>query len=42
MQMMWNGHINIQYDSMKGIEQYLVKYISKYEPSFSAGESTKK
>ena len=29
----WDGHMNIQYVTKKGIEQYLVKYISKVEPS---------
>ena len=33
MLLLWDGHINIQYVTKKGIEQYLVKYISKVEPS---------
>ena len=31
--LLWDGHLNIQYVTKKGIEQYLVKYISKVEPS---------
>ena len=31
--LLWDGHINIQYITQRGIEQYLVKYISKVEPS---------
>ena len=30
---LWDGHINVQYVTQTGIEQYLVKYISKVEPS---------
>ncbi|CAF1074181.1 unnamed protein product [Brachionus calyciflorus] len=33
--LLWNGHVNVQYVTKKGIEQYLVKYISKIEPTFS-------
>jgi hypothetical protein len=33
---LWNGHINIQYITQRGIEQYLVKYISKIEPTLLA------
>jgi hypothetical protein len=29
----WDGHMNIQLVTKKGLEQYLVKYISKVEPS---------
>ena len=31
--LLWDGHMNIQFVTKKGIEQYLVKYISKDEPS---------
>ena len=31
--LLWDGHINIQKVTKKGIEEYLVKYISKVEPS---------
>ncbi|RNA06979.1 DNA helicase ATP, partial [Brachionus plicatilis] len=36
--MLWNGHVNLQYCTKRGIEQYLVKYISKVEPSFKGKE----
>ena len=31
--LLWDGHMNIQLVTKKGLEQYLVKYISKVEPS---------
>ncbi len=31
--LLWDGHMNIQLVTKQGIEQYLVKYISKVEPS---------
>ena len=31
--LLWDGHMNIQFVTKKGLEQYLVKYISKVEPS---------
>jgi hypothetical protein len=31
--LLWDGHMNIQLVTKHGIEQYLVKYISKVEPS---------
>jgi hypothetical protein len=34
--LLWNGHINVQYVTKRGIELYLVKYISKVEPSLLA------
>ncbi|RNA04554.1 ATP-dependent DNA helicase pif1 [Brachionus plicatilis] len=36
--MLWNGHVNLQYCTKRGIEQYLVKYISKVEPTFKGKE----
>jgi hypothetical protein len=29
-----NGHINVQYVTQKGLEHFLVKYLSKIEPTF--------
>ncbi|CAF0707230.1 unnamed protein product, partial [Brachionus calyciflorus] len=34
--LLWDGHVNVQYVTQRGIEQYLVKYISKVEPTFSS------
>ena len=31
---LWDGHINVQRVTKRGLEQYLVKYISKVEPSY--------
>lgn len=38
--LMWQGHVNVQYVTKRGIEQYLVKYIFKEEPTFVAREVT--
>jgi hypothetical protein len=34
--LLWDGHVNVQYVTKRGIEHYLVKYVSKVEPSFFA------
>jgi hypothetical protein len=31
---LWKGHINVQYVTQKGLENYFVKYLSKIEPTF--------
>ena len=33
----WRGHINVQRITNTGLERYLVKYVSKIEPSFTVG-----
>lgn len=38
---LWNGHINAQFVTQRGIEQYLVKYIAKMEPTLLAKRSEK-
>ncbi|CAF0998397.1 unnamed protein product, partial [Brachionus calyciflorus] len=39
--MLWEGLVNVQYCTKRGLEQYLVKYISKVEPTFGAKEVKK-
>lgn len=34
--MLWDAHVNVQYVTKRGIENYLVKYIAKIEPIFFA------
>ena len=31
LHLIWDGHMNVQYVTKKGLEQYLVKYISKVD-----------
>ncbi len=41
LMLMWDGHVNVQNVIKKGLEHYLVKYISKIEPTFFAKVSEK-
>ncbi|RNA26642.1 DNA helicase ATP [Brachionus plicatilis] len=38
--LLWGGHVNVQYVTERGIEQYLAKYVSKIEPTFSTVKQT--
>jgi hypothetical protein len=41
LMLMWGGHVNVQNVTKHGLEHYLVKYISKIEPTFFAKVSEK-